>query len=95
MRTMDMCRWCFQGDAIANVNVCDRHGNQGILDTASKGSLESEFGTSKDDDVVKQILEKGNVIETGVSDNPPSYCCGSRDIPVVWVSPPFDEGRWQ
>lgn len=44
-----------------------RHGNQGILDTASKGSLESEFGTSRDDDVVKQILEKGNIVESGVS----------------------------
>lgn len=30
-------------------------------------SLESEFGTSKDDDVVKQILEKGNIVESGVS----------------------------
>lgn len=51
-------------------DVTPRHGNQGILDTASKGSLESEFGTSKDDDVVKQILEKGNVVESGVSFNP-------------------------
>lgn len=45
----------------------NRHGNQGILDAASNGSLESEFGTSKDDEVVKQILEKGNIVESGVS----------------------------
>jgi len=43
-----------------------RQGVQGILDTASKGQLESEFGTSKDDDVMAQILEKGEIIETEV-----------------------------
>jgi len=44
-----------------------RHGNQGILDGASNQTLEAEFGTSKDDDVVKQILEKGSIQETEVS----------------------------
>ncbi|KAJ8603696.1 hypothetical protein MRB53_042077 [Persea americana] len=44
--------------------VTHKQGTQGILDGASKGSLESEFGTSKDDDVVAQILEKGQIIET-------------------------------
>jgi len=44
-----------------------RHGTQGILDTASKGQLEDEFGTSRDDDVVKQILEHGSIIESEVS----------------------------
>lgn len=48
------------------VPLC-RQGNTGILDGASKAQLESEFGTSKDDDVVKQILEKGSVIESTVS----------------------------
>ncbi|KJX94629.1 shwachman-bodian-diamond syndrome protein [Zymoseptoria brevis] len=47
------------------VFVTGGHGNQGILDGASKGSLESEFGTSNDDEVVKQILEKGSIVETG------------------------------
>jgi len=36
------------------------------MDTASKGQLESEFGTHKDDDVITQILEKGHIIETEV-----------------------------
>lgn len=49
------------------MHFLDRHGNQGILDGASKGALESEFGTSNDDEVVKQILEKGSIVETGVS----------------------------
>nr|POE66087.1 sdo1-like protein c21c3.19 [Quercus suber] len=49
------------------VFVTHKHGTQGILDTASKGALESEFGTSKEDDVVQQILEKGSVQE---SENP-------------------------
>lgn len=37
------------------------HGTQGILNTASKGTLENEFGTSNEDDVIKQILQKGDV----------------------------------
>lgn len=41
-----------------------RQGAQGKLDRASKASLENEFGTSKDEDVVKQILEKGDLQET-------------------------------
>ena len=43
-----------------------RHGAQGILDTASNGSLDSEFGTHTEEDVVKAILEKGEVQETEV-----------------------------
>ncbi|KAF2006590.1 shwachman-Bodian-diamond syndrome protein [Amniculicola lignicola CBS 123094] len=46
------------------VFVTHKQGTQGILDAASNGALESEFGTSKDDDVVKQILEKGDVQNT-------------------------------
>lgn len=48
------------------IHVFYRQGVQGILDGASKGQLESEFGTSKDDDVMAQILEKGEIIETEV-----------------------------
>jgi len=44
-----------------------RHGAQGILDTASKGQLESEFGTHRDEDVMIQIMEKGSIIESEVS----------------------------
>ena len=43
-----------------------RHGTQGILDAASNQTLEAEFGTSKEEDVVKQILEKGSVQEVDV-----------------------------
>lgn len=44
-----------------------RHGNHGILDGASKGQLEGEFGTSKDDHVFKQIIENGSIVESEVS----------------------------
>lgn len=47
-------------------NVFHRHGSQGILDTASQQMLDAEFGTHKEEDVVKQILEKGTVQETEV-----------------------------
>lgn len=36
------------------------------MGSASKAELENEFGTSKDDDVVTKILEKGTIIETEV-----------------------------
>ncbi|KAI0309759.1 ribosome maturation protein [Amylostereum chailletii] len=39
-------------------------GAQGILGTASKQELENTFGTSRDDEVVKQILEKGRAETT-------------------------------
>lgn len=57
-----------------------RQGNTGILDTASKGSLEDEFGTSKEEDVVKQILEKGHIIETGVSTPAHGPCIMNRKL---------------
>ncbi|PKY06714.1 DUF1960-domain-containing protein [Aspergillus campestris IBT 28561] len=40
--------------------VTHKQGTQGILDGASNGSLESEFGTSKEEDCVAQILQKGD-----------------------------------
>lgn len=43
-----------------------RHGAQGQMDGASKATLENEFGTHVDDEVIKQILEKGNFQETEV-----------------------------
>jgi hypothetical protein len=48
------------------MSLPNRHGVQGQLDRASKGVLENEFGSSKDDDVVTKILEKGDVQETKV-----------------------------
>ncbi|KAF2211787.1 hypothetical protein CERZMDRAFT_59734 [Cercospora zeae-maydis SCOH1-5] len=44
-----------------------KQGNTGVLDGASKGALEDEFGTSNEDEVIKQILEKGNIVESGSS----------------------------
>ncbi|KAF1973630.1 shwachman-Bodian-diamond syndrome protein [Bimuria novae-zelandiae CBS 107.79] len=41
----------------------NKQGNQGILDGASNAQLENEFGSSKEEDVVKAILEKGDVQE--------------------------------
>lgn len=46
--------------------TCHRHGNQGTHDTPSKGQLEDEFKSSKDDDVIPQILERGNIVESEV-----------------------------
>jgi hypothetical protein len=43
-----------------------RHGNQGTLDSAAKGTLEAEFGSAKEEDAITQILEKGTVIESEV-----------------------------
>jgi hypothetical protein len=43
-----------------------RHGNQGTLDSAAKGTLEAEFGSAKEEDAITQILEKGNIIESEV-----------------------------
>lgn len=54
-------------DHMLTVSSLCRHGNQGIMDTASKGQMEDEFGTSKEEEVVTKILEKGHVIETEVS----------------------------
>jgi len=41
----------------------NKQGTQGTLDTAGKGLLENSFGTSNEDDVIKEILEKGSVQE--------------------------------
>ncbi|KAF1851487.1 DUF1960-domain-containing protein [Cucurbitaria berberidis CBS 394.84] len=37
------------------------HGKQGILNTASKSQLENEFGTTNEDDIVKKIIQQGEV----------------------------------
>ncbi|KAK5945736.1 hypothetical protein PMZ80_002944 [Knufia obscura] len=43
------------------VFVTHKHGAQGTLDTASKATLENEFGTKKEEDAIIKILEKGDV----------------------------------
>ncbi|CRG90871.1 hypothetical protein PISL3812_07917 [Talaromyces islandicus] len=45
------------------VFVTHKQGAQGILDGASKAMLENEFGTTREEDVVQQILEKGEIQE--------------------------------
>ncbi|KAG9716960.1 hypothetical protein KCU73_g15495, partial [Aureobasidium melanogenum] len=48
----------------ANFIALNRQGTTGILDGASNSQLENEFGTHKEEEVVKQILEKGDILET-------------------------------
>jgi ribosome maturation protein Sdo1 len=43
--------------------VTHKQGVQGTLDAASKASLDNEFGTHVDEDVIKIILEKGTAQE--------------------------------
>ena len=58
-----------------------RHGAQGQLDGASKSTLENQFGTSNEDEVIKVILEKGTVQESEVcSSSPPS-------LPILHIRP--------
>ena len=54
----------------------NRQGSQGILDGASNSILENEFGTRNEEDVVKQILEKGSMQETEVHIHSPSLHLG-------------------
>ncbi|KLU91159.1 hypothetical protein MAPG_09682 [Magnaporthiopsis poae ATCC 64411] len=46
------------------VFVTHRHGAQGTLDGASNAVMDNEFGTHVDEDVIKQILEKGTLQES-------------------------------
>jgi hypothetical protein len=41
------------------------------LDGASHATLENEFGTHNEEEVIKQILEKGSLVVTDVSFNLP------------------------
>lgn len=45
----------------------NRHGKQGVLNTASNSQLENEFGTTKEEDIVKKILQSGDVQTSEVS----------------------------
>lgn len=58
-----------------------------MLDSASKGILEDEFGTSKEDDVVRMILERGEVQETEVRSLfllPCLLCLGHKTRPWIF-----------
>jgi len=48
-------------DVVESFKIFTTHkqGAQGILDTASKGSLESAFGEIKEDEILQKILREG------------------------------------
>jgi len=46
---------------MSEILTTPRHGKQGVLNTASNSQLENEFGTKNEDEIVKKILEKGDV----------------------------------
>lgn len=46
------------------VFVTHKHGAQGQYDGASNATLDNEFGTHKEEEVIKMILEKGDFQET-------------------------------
>ncbi|RYP49641.1 hypothetical protein DL768_004683 [Monosporascus sp. mg162] len=46
------------------VFVTHKQGNQGQYDGASHATLDNEFGTHTDDEVIKKILEVGNLQES-------------------------------
>jgi len=48
--------------------VTHKHGAQGVLDEASKSTMENEFDTSNEDEVLKKILQEGTVQETESSE---------------------------
>lgn len=49
---------------------CPRHGAQGVLDGASRASLENEFGTYNEDVCMEKILERGEYQLSAVSGSP-------------------------
>ncbi|KAK3957110.1 ribosome maturation protein [Pseudoneurospora amorphoporcata] len=44
------------------------HGTQGRYETASKSTLENEFGSTNPEDAIKQILEKGTLQESAMAE---------------------------
>jgi len=46
-----------------------KHGAQGVLDKASKAVLDAAFGTSNEDDIIKIILQDGQVQATSARAN--------------------------
>ncbi|KAL3424813.1 shwachman-Bodian-Diamond syndrome protein [Phlyctema vagabunda] len=60
--------------------VTHKHGAQGQLDGASNSTLDNEFGTHVEDEVIKLILEKGSLQEVEGTDRqgPKNDSMGSR-----------------
>ena len=58
------------------IMLTHKHGAQGQMDGASKASLENEFGTSHEDEVIMKILEQGQpqtVTVCGIPSPPPFF----------------------
>lgn len=53
------------------IMLTHKHGAQGQMDGASKASLENEFGTSNEDEVIKKILLQGQPQTVSVSHSLP------------------------
>ena len=60
----------------------NRHGAQGTYDEASNSVLDNEFSTHVDEDVIKQILEKGTLQESTVSTVPFGLTMLDANIPT-------------
>lgn len=67
-------------DVAANTTDRNRQGTQGQYDGASNSTLDNEFGTHVDDEVIKKILESGNLLESEVSSSPRS----TRETPELY-----------
>jgi len=50
------------------VFVTNKHGAQGEFNGASHATLDNEFGTHVDEEVIKQILEKGSLQESAAAE---------------------------
>lgn len=62
------------------------------MDTASKATLENEFGTHNDEEVIKLILEKGTLQETEVRillpiPHPPNHSPPFHPLPIPRYQP--------
>jgi ribosome maturation protein Sdo1 len=58
-----------------------RHGKQGVLNTASNSQLENEFGTTNEDEIIKKILETGEIQSSEV--------CSPKTCHTMINSKPF------
>jgi len=47
-----------------DIFVTNKHGSQGVMDRASHGQLENEFGSKKPEDAIEKILKEGKVEQT-------------------------------
>jgi hypothetical protein len=68
------------------ISVVNRHGAQGILDGASNATLENEFGTHVDEEVIKQIIEKGTFQEGTVCNQFLFFLCNPSMF-LIYANP--------